>query len=248
MQSEQINELAAALAKAQGAMNAATKNSLNPHFKNRYADLAAVIEATREALAANGLAITQVNEIRENGFVLLTTLMHSSGQWMASEWPLPMAGRPQEQGSALTYARRYCWQSIAGIAAEDDDDAEGARVRNQTASAPTNGKGRTKAERETPDDPRYLLDEQGDPIDNIPWGDPTITQLGAMDVRNDARKADEEMFRKETVKALLAWGKIMGNRLASWPEHWQVQFRNKFEDRKQYLIAEEQQAAQQAAE
>jgi hypothetical protein len=137
MQSEQTADLSAALAKAQGAMKAATFNKTNPHFKNKYADLAAVIDAIRKPLADNGLSYTQTTEIREGGLALVTTLRHATGQWVASEYPLPMAAKPQELGSALTYARRYSLSAIACIAADDDDDAEGARTSGQTSSTPS---------------------------------------------------------------------------------------------------------------
>jgi hypothetical protein len=136
MQTEYTNELAAALAKAQGAMEAAKFDKQNPHFRNKYASLAAVIEAIRKPLADNGLAYTQATEIRENGFVLLTTLRHASGQWITSEYPLPMGLKPQELGSALSYARRYSLSAIVCISSEEDDDAEGARKDGQTNSKP----------------------------------------------------------------------------------------------------------------
>jgi len=131
--SEQISELAAALAKAQGAMENAIMNRTNPHFKTKYADLAAVLNAARKPLSANGLAIVQT--IGDG--VLHTRLLHTSGQWIASEHPLPMTGRPQEIGSALTYARRYSLSALIGIAADEDDDATGAEKAHKTAG---NGK------------------------------------------------------------------------------------------------------------
>lgn len=131
-----MNELSASLAKAQGAMKVAVFDRQNPHFKNRYASLAATIEAIRKPLADNGLSITQTTEMRNSAFVLVTTLRHSSGQWVESEYPLPISAKPQELGSALTYARRYSVAAIASIAADDDDDAEGARVQGQTSSTP----------------------------------------------------------------------------------------------------------------
>jgi len=136
MHSETTADLAAALAKAQSQMKSATFNRVNPHFKNKYADLSAVLEAIRKPLADNGLSVTQTTEVRDGGFVLVTTLHHSSGQWIASEYPLPQAAKPQELGSALTYARRYSLSAIACIAADEDDDAEGARTSGQVASAP----------------------------------------------------------------------------------------------------------------
>lgn len=136
MQSDNTADLSGALATAQANMKAATFNKVNPHFKNKYADLAAVLDAVRKPLADNGLSVTQTTEIREGGLVLLTTLRHKTGQWIASEYPLPSAAKPQELGSALTYARRYSLSAIACIAADEDDDAEGARADGQTATTP----------------------------------------------------------------------------------------------------------------
>ena len=124
--SEQIDELAGALAKAQGMMENAIMNRVNPHFKSKYADLAAIFDAARKPLSANGLAIVQTIG---NG-VLHTRLLHTSGQWIASEHPLPMSGKPQEIGSALTYARRYSLSALLGIAADEDDDANAASRSN----------------------------------------------------------------------------------------------------------------------
>ena len=124
--SEQIDELAGALAKAQGMMENAVMNRTNPHFKSKYADLAAIFDAARKPLSANGLAIVQT--IGDG--VLHTRLLHTSGQWIASEHPLPMSGKPQEIGSALTYARRYSLSALLGIAADEDDDANAASRSN----------------------------------------------------------------------------------------------------------------------
>ena len=132
--SEQISELAAALAAAQGMMENAVMNRVNPHFKSKYADLAAIFDAARKPLSANGLAIVQT--IGDG--VLHTRLLHASGQWIASEHPLPMSGRPQEIGSALTYARRYSLSALIGIAADEDDDATGAEKAHRPNGKPTN--------------------------------------------------------------------------------------------------------------
>jgi hypothetical protein len=127
MMSEHIGALAAALAKAQATMGHASKTAENPHFRSRYADLAAVIEATRGPLAAQGLAMVQCpfREGQEVGMV--TRLLHASGEWIESRLtvlvPQPTA---QAVGSALTYLRRYAWQSMVGLAADDDDDGTAA--------------------------------------------------------------------------------------------------------------------------
>lgn len=117
-----MKELATALAKAQGAMKPAAKDSMNPHFKNKYADLASVWEACREPLSKNGLSVVQVPEFEGESGWLRTILMHSSGESIESRFPL----RPQQQtaqglGSAISYARRYTLAAMVGVVAEDDD-------------------------------------------------------------------------------------------------------------------------------
>ena len=120
--SESINELATALAAAQGQMGAAVKDAENPFFKSKYADLGAVIKALKEPFSSNGLSYTQFPIRDGDSAGVVTRLMHSSGQWMESEYTLPLAKfDAQSAGSAFTYARRYALQSIAGIPAADDD-------------------------------------------------------------------------------------------------------------------------------
>lgn len=130
--SDNIGEIAGALAAAQAQMGAALKDSTNPHFKSRYADLASVVEATRPHLAAHGIAIVQMAEtIKETGEVAVTTaLLHKSGQIIASRLSATCKDlAPQPVGSAITYLRRYGLMAIAGIA-PDDDDGEAAMGRN----------------------------------------------------------------------------------------------------------------------
>lgn len=121
--SEQINELAAALSKAQGAMSHAAKDSANPFFKSKYSDLASVWDACRAALSANGLSVSQAVESGDNGKVTVNTvLMHSSGQWLSGELSMiPVKADPQGIGSAATYARRYALSAIVGVSPDDDD-------------------------------------------------------------------------------------------------------------------------------
>ena len=135
MHSEQTDILTAAIAKAQAVMKPAPFNKVNPHFKNKYADLSSVIETVVKPLTDQGIAVTQTTEIRDGGFILVTTL-HLGGQWIASEYPLPNVSKPQELGSALTYAKRYSLAAIACVASDEDDDAEGARKDGQTATTP----------------------------------------------------------------------------------------------------------------
>lgn len=120
--SETVNEIAAALAKAQGAMDNASKDRSNPAFKSKYADLASVRDATSGPLAANGIAVLQAAATTAEGVTVETRFIHTSGQWLAcTVGAVPKAYDPQSIGSAITYLRRYGLMSMAGIAPEDDD-------------------------------------------------------------------------------------------------------------------------------
>lgn len=129
--SESIKALAEALCKAQSEMGGAVKESANPFFKSSYADLTSVIKAIKEPFAKNGLSYTQFPLSDEFGVGVVTRLMHVSGEWMENSYSLPLVKRdPQAAGSAITYARRYALQSIAGIPTADDD-AESAMLRTE---------------------------------------------------------------------------------------------------------------------
>lgn len=146
MQSEQIDQIAAALAKAQAELRPAAKNGENPHLKNRYSDIAAVYEAIRDVLPHHGLAVAQMMLPRDDGKAhVRTLLMHTSGQWLAGECVMPCQQQgPQGTGSAITYARRYSLSAMVGVVSEDDDDGEGATRRgSQPARKQPAGKGST---------------------------------------------------------------------------------------------------------
>jgi hypothetical protein len=132
--SDEIDQLAAALAQAQSETPNAVTNRVNPHFKNAYADLAAIRDATLPALTKYGLSIVQTPTLTPDGFMLISRLLHRSGQFIESIYPV--AGTtPQARGSELTYARRYTWSALTGVSAEEDDDAE---VAEASAKAPRN--------------------------------------------------------------------------------------------------------------
>lgn len=130
LQSEHINELAAALSKAQAGITGALKDSANPFFKSKYADLASCWDACRKQLTDNGLSVIQTTEVQDGHVVVVTTLAHSSGQWMRGVLPVKAKDDgAQAQGSGITYARRYALAAIVGLA-QIDDDAEAAQGRN----------------------------------------------------------------------------------------------------------------------
>jgi hypothetical protein len=132
-QSENITDLATALCLAQAQMGGAIKDSNNPFFKSSYADLTSVIKVIKQPFADNGLSFVQFPITSEGGkgVGVSTMIMHSSGQWVQGEYLLPMDKiTAQGAGSAITYARRYALQAMAGIPTVDDD-AEAAMFRGQ---------------------------------------------------------------------------------------------------------------------
>jgi hypothetical protein len=158
-----LEKLATALAKAQGEIKNAKEDSTNPHFNSKYADLASMWDACRDALSKNGLCVTQFMEVvthsgdgmqpQTTQMVLVTRLLHSSGQFIDGRTliqPLVTTRKdkedktisvevrndPQGLGSQLTYLRRYALAAIVGIATEDDD-AESTTANGERVSTKT---------------------------------------------------------------------------------------------------------------
>jgi hypothetical protein len=140
--SESINELAGALAKAQGQFAAAAKDAQNLAFMrgnkaSKYADIAAVWEAIRKPLSENGLAVIQQASRADAGVAITTQIIHSSGQWMRLD-PLVVPMMKQDAhgvGSATTYGRRFALCAALGIVADEDDDGNAASGKT-TPTAP----------------------------------------------------------------------------------------------------------------
>jgi hypothetical protein len=135
--SEQLDELAKALVAAREVVKHPPRNKVNPHFRNRYADLTAVLDAVVPAFTANGLSIVQTVD----GGQLVTTLLHTSGQFITSAADIPAHSNAQQLGSALTYLRRYTVQALAAIAADDDDDGNVASPKRNNKKSETTDDG-----------------------------------------------------------------------------------------------------------
>ncbi len=140
--SENVGEIAQALAHAQGAMMGALKDSSNPFFKSKYADLASVYAACKDQLSKNDIAVIQSPESTEDCVVTIveTILIHKSGQWIRGELRmLPVKNDPQGVGSCITYARRYALAAMVGVAPEDDDgNRASGREESKAYSSPKN--------------------------------------------------------------------------------------------------------------
>lgn len=133
LSSEDIKEIASALSKAQSQMKVPVKDKKNPHFRNNYASLGSIITACKEALNNNGLSISQQITEKEGIMILVTSLMHTSGQFLRSYAPIRLANGktgPQELGSYLTYLKRYSLSSLLCLDADEDDDGNSASQQN----------------------------------------------------------------------------------------------------------------------
>lgn len=135
--SQQMDQLFGAMATAQGAMSAAAKDSNNPFFNSKYADLSSVWNACREALSKNNICVIQTTKSENDRLHLVTLLGHSSGQWIKGtieikvkivEGELDKYGKIKKVnelqllGSYFTYLRRYCLSAMVGVAPDEDDD------------------------------------------------------------------------------------------------------------------------------
>lgn len=130
--SESIAALAKALAATQAEIENATKGSVNPHFRNKYADLAEILNTSRPVLSKHGLSIVQMPFFEDGKVGVETMLIHESGEWIANCLIGPCSKLdPQGVGSAITYYRRYSLAAFAGIA-QEDDDANGASEQGTT--------------------------------------------------------------------------------------------------------------------
>lgn len=135
--SPEIDKLAAALVAAQKEMKNPAFDAKNPHFGSKYASLVSVREAVMPALAKHGLSLTQFPKYAQEYAGCVSRLMHVSGQWLEEECLLPVGkATAHAAGSCITYARRYSMQSIAGVVADEDDDANAA-VQPKASSVPT---------------------------------------------------------------------------------------------------------------
>lgn len=144
-QSEQIGDLVSALTKAQAVLSAPEKNRevevfskrTNSKYRFRYTTLDAIIEHVRKPLTANGLWFVQSLANNDGRYCLHTKLVHSSGQWIASETPILTETKdPQDFGAAITYMKRYSLAAILGVAADDDTDASPQKTQAAKAEKP----------------------------------------------------------------------------------------------------------------
>lgn len=132
--SDTLGKLAVAFVAARVAFPVVTRGrtatiptNSGSRYTYNYADLSDVLDAVTPVLAEHGLALLQPLGTNGNGAAVVTLLLHTSGEWIESTFPLQSFAKPQEQGSAITYARRYAAVALLGIATEEDDDGAAAQ-------------------------------------------------------------------------------------------------------------------------
>jgi hypothetical protein len=150
--SDNINEIAAAFAKAQAELTNPTKGRENPHFKSKYADIADGLDVVRPVFSKHGIAVLQVPEIHDGEVILRTQFMHSSGQWLAGFYPVCKVAPHQAMGAAMTYAKRQSLFAMAGIAGDNDDDD------GNSAAVPTSIKSLSKSKQLDAPKPNQTVD------------------------------------------------------------------------------------------
>jgi len=130
LMSPTTTELTKALVKAASKFKPAVKDSENPHFRSKFVSLAGVNEAVDAALLSEGLFLSQQTDVIGGTNVIVSTLLHSSGEWLRGVYKLTPAKQndPQAEGSAMTYGRRYAKMALLGIAPEDDDGNAASRA------------------------------------------------------------------------------------------------------------------------
>jgi hypothetical protein len=178
LHSESIKELATALAKAQGELIAPKKDTENPYFKSKYANLAGHVEQIKACFPKYGLSYTQAVVTSDNRVGVETMIMHSSGEWVRHEPCLVPVSKADAQGfgSVITYMRRYALSAAVGTA-QDDDDANAGSGPAKPPAAPTN-----TLERIQSTDPGNARRATTDAFDALPEEAQQVTREWAMEV------------------------------------------------------------------
>lgn len=187
-----VGKLAEALAKAQAEIKGATKDSDNPFFKSKYADLESVWEACRTALTNHGIAVIQGPHASGQTLFVTTMLLHSSGEWARSTLSTTLKDQsPQVVGSATTYLRRYGLSAMAGVAPKDDDDGNAAQGN-------TGGPVTRAARREAAQDA-----SRRDAAENGPYAE-RERQRAADKTTGEVLRADDDAYVMEGFDVLMA--------------------------------------------
>ncbi len=126
-----MKQISQAIVKFQASLKPVEKGSENPFYKSNYADLSSILQSVTPVLNQNGLAIIQPMRVVDNGTILITRIVHESGEYIESEMYLPSHSEPQKFGSLISYYKRYQLQALLGISTVDEDD-DGNKASGKT--------------------------------------------------------------------------------------------------------------------
>lgn len=228
-QSRSLAKLGDALAKAQGEMRNASKETENPYFHSRYADLASVWDAIRAPLSKHGLAVIQQVTTDAKSVTVTSTLVHASGEFIrdrcslpvlpmskkardGTETPGPAVITPQAYGSAITYARRYSLSALVGVAPDDDDgNAASASQGAVSATRSANGREEPHVEREEDSEPKIPYgNSKGQLVSKAKTDDLEFLQRALGDAIDNPEKA---RFKASNERLLVAVEKELERRV-----------------------------------
>lgn len=181
-----MKNLIQSLIAAQKEIKHAQKDAKNPHFKNHYATLESVIDATKNILLKNNIVVVQLVQ-KDN--VLVTKLIHESGEELSTEMNLIGATNMQQMGSALTYARRYSLAALLNIAQTDDDANEASNVNEQQTQKvdPVKATEGFKAEQKVANVEDYIM----------PVGNTKVKGKKLRDINKDDLKSTLDYFKSK---------------------------------------------------
>jgi hypothetical protein len=204
--SESITKIAPALLTAQRAITFAVKDSTNPHFKSKYADLSSVIDAVKPALNEAGIVFLQMPAPSDRDSLALTTrLIHESGEWIESTATCPLQkSDPQGYGSAVTYLKRYSLASAVGLYQEDDDGNAASKGSNNNVRPIVTG-ARSGIGEDLPDDwKNYLRDLAQEAMDYVSAGNlaAALEAINRDNLEADQRTYLENQLDSKTRSAL----------------------------------------------
>ena len=207
--SESIGELSKALAKAQAQFTPVKRGTkvdfttkAGARIKYNYAPLSDVIESCIKALNDNELVIVQPTKVEDNKIIVETMLIHSSGEWLSGEMCIsPSDHNPQSEGSALTYARRYSLSALLSIAADEDDDGEGA-MKRQKAESKAEPKAKPVAKQFASSPSGVIKSSKEVEAEEQP-GDITDPQIRKINALLTFKKITDDKARHETVSVIL---------------------------------------------
>lgn len=216
--SDALDQISPALVAALAKLKGVAKDSKNPHFKNDYASLEAVIDTARPVLASHGLAFMQgLGEFSGNAMTVSTRILHESGQWIESDFQMPVGkADPQGTASASTYARRYSLMGILGLPAVDDD-GEAAMVR------PPNAPPTRKDSGPGPVDGKDFYGCSG------PGQSAHAAKKAGLDLQMDEMR--QQIAGLPTTTALREWIEENRTDIATMPQSWRSILRDEVDER-----------------